>query len=454
MRKLLVAGVVVAALLVGCETKSPSGPEGLSGTTSTTTSIPPGPTPTTTTSSSTTTSVSIRNIALAFAAFNPPANVPSQMTLFARLLTAASAQAAAFAGPGGPNNQSAPENEYEITGVYVMLNGTTGTVSGVLGGTLDPLETGGVFIGRLTARTPSGCTAEREFSGTMSSLGLQWGGGAPGTSTCTPSPLAMASISMLRTTSDAPLPQPPATTSSTSTTTTSVGCTYSLSATTASVGSGSSTQFVDVNTQPGCGWSAQSFADWLTVRPPQGGSGPARVFYDVATNGTSSSRTGRLFIAGNNLNVTQAAALPDLTPGAPVPISCTVTPGTAADTLTVAIRVRNIGAANAGPSNTQVVFVTFGSSGPTTVVRPTGAIAAGSETGTSSNPDPTFPVNADSCFADLDEDGTEVCNFTVTVDFPSPAVTESDESAASNQAQGQCTRELGEESRLVRPRSN
>ncbi len=411
MRKVLIAGVVVSALLVACETKSPSGPEGLTPTTSTTTSVTPTTTPTTTTSS-TTTSVSIRSIAMAFGVVSPPPDIPSQMTLFARLLTGTSAPATAFSAPSGANTQSAPENEYEITGVYVMLNGTTGTVNGVLGGALDPLETGGVFIGRLTARTPSGCTAEREFSGTLSLLTLRWTGGAPGTSSCTPSPLAMASISMLRTSSDAPLPVPPSTTSSSSTTTTSVPCTYSLNPTSASVGGGSSTQSVAIVTQPGCGWSAQSFDGWLTVRPPQGGTGSATVFYDVAA--TSTSRVGRLRIAGIDFVVTQTVDFADLVPFLP--------PGAASycrrddEVGDLLVAVRNQGTANAVGSDTTVTFYVSGKPVPTT--RPTPAIAAGAN-----SPDVSFPIPS-GCF-------NPNCVFDIRVNS-NGAVTESN--TTNNQA--------------------
>ena len=425
MRKVLIAGVVLSALIVACETKSPSGPEGLAPTTSTTTtSVPAPPTPTTTTSS-TTTSLSIRNIALAFGVVNPPPNIPSQMNLFARLITGVSAPTLAFSSTGGPNTQSEPENEYEITGVYVMLNGTTGTVNGVLGGTLDPLQTGGVFIGRLTARTPSGCTAEREFSGTLSLLSLQWTGGAPGTSTCQPSPLAMASLSMLRTTADAPLPQPPVTTSSISTTTTTVACTYSLSPTTASFDSSGGTGSVTVTAPAGCGWSAQSFADWITILPPHGQAGSGTVSYQVAAT-TTERLNGRLLIAGQNFFVNQSAPPADLMP---MTISCSAAGAGQAQTVTVT--VRNAGPGAAGPSTTRIDFI--GSEDPTDPAdqRINTTMAAG----TSQNVMATIPGD---CYSGINTT-TESCTLIITADVNGEVTETSD---VNNVTKGACTRPL------------
>ena len=116
------------------------------------------------------------------------------------------------------------ENEYKVTGVFVMANGTTGTVDGELDGASNPLETGGEFEGSLTANTPSGCTASRDFSGAITTSNLQLVGGTPGaTQNCTSNPLmSFSNISMLRSDPGAPLPTPPPTTSVT--TTTVVGC--------------------------------------------------------------------------------------------------------------------------------------------------------------------------------------------------------------------------------------
>lgn len=456
MRKLLAAGILLSVLILACETKTPSGPEGLTLTTSTTTTStppPPGVTTTSSSSSSTTTSIVLGSLAASYKAFPPPPpNVPSEVTLFLKLLTVTATAPADRALASLGFGAGVTEIEYSVTGVYVMGNGTTGTIAGELGGSMNPLETGGEFDGSLTARTfgPSGCTGQRDFAGTLSTQNLNWVGGAAGPdqgpNPCASNPLmAFSSMSMLRSDPSAPLPTPPptsTTTSAASTTTSSVNCTYSLKPSSdPNVPSSGGARSVAIGTQAGCGWSAQSFADWISINPPFGGSGPATVTYNVAAN-SSGSRTGRLVIAGIDFLVTQDAALPDLTP-LPVTVACTTTGSGPSEVLNVAVRVRNVGAALAGASTTRVVFTTFSAPGPVTDDTPTGAIAAGGATGSPANPDPVFSVNADSCFADLDENGTEDCNFTITVDVGG-AVTESNETAASNQAPGQCSRDLGE----------
>src|SRR6185436_17120041 len=97
MRKLLVAGVL-AVLLVGCETKTPVEPNVTPTTAPTTTTVPPTPGQTTTVS--TTTTAVLGSLARNYKAFpTPPANVPSEMTLFFELLTGAPATAPAASGP-------------------------------------------------------------------------------------------------------------------------------------------------------------------------------------------------------------------------------------------------------------------------------------------------------------------------------------------------------------------
>src|SRR6185503_6545416 len=169
-----------------------------------------------------------------------------------------------------------------------------------------PLETGGEFKGALFATAPSGCNSQREFNGTISAVNLNWTGGAVGTTNnpCSPNLLtAFNSMTMLRNDANAPLPTPPSTTSSTSTTTTP--CSYSLSPTSDSVPSAGGTRSVAINTQAGCAWSAQTFAAFITVNPPFGGTGPATVTYNVASSTTA--RSGNLLIAGIQFPVVQSA---------------------------------------------------------------------------------------------------------------------------------------------------
>lgn len=417
MRKLYVPGLLLCAVIAGCETKTPSGPSGVTPTTSTTTTSVPPPGPTTT-SSTTTTSVVIAALARRYTAFNPPANVPSEMTLFFELLGGAG-----FAEPMGAvstGRNRATENEYKVTGVYIMGNGTTGTVTGELGGSDNPLETGGEFEGSLTATMPSGCTALREFDGTITGTALQWSGGAVGTTSnpCSPNPLmAFSSMSMLRFDTGAPLPTPPPTTSSIATTTTTILCTYSLSASSDTVSSTGGVRSVNIIAPAGCAWSAQSFADWITVQPPYGGSGDATITYNVAAS--TAARSGMLLIGGIQFPVNQGAPvvpadLVHFTPVGESPLCRTD------DSGNLLIGVTNQGAGNAGASVTRVVFTTSG--GPVTTDMPTPALAVGSPP-----VDVTFVIPGGCYISD--------CTFTSTVNATG-TVTES--STANNSAPGFC----------------
>jgi len=430
MRKLVGAGILLCAVIAGCETKSPSGPSGLTPTTSTTTTTVPGPAPTTTTSTTTTTMV-LGALARRYSTFQPPPNVPSEMTLFFELI-----QAPAVASITGftTGRNAVTENEYKVTGVYIMGNGTTGTVTGELGGSLNPLETGGEFEGFLTATMPSGCTALRDFTGVITSQTLQWTGGTVGTTSnpCSPNPLtAFNTISMLKFDTGAPLPTPPSTTSSISTTTTTVTCTTSLSPTSDQVPSAGGVRTVTITAPAGCAWSAQSFASWITVQPPYGGSGTATITYNVAA--TTTARTGTLLIGGITFPVAQAAPVTTTTTTSTTTTSVIPLADLVPDTIVgtagvVACRtdisgnllvgVRNQGPGNAGASLTRVVFST---APPTTSDVSTAAVTSGAVV------DATVPFPS-SCFS-------PDCFFSVTVNV-NGAVSES--STANNGATGTC----------------
>ncbi len=164
MSKQLVSVFLLGAL-IACETKTPSGPSGVTPTTSTTTTVSPTTAPTTTT----TTIPVITSLARSFKAFPPPPpNQPSEMTLFFKLIAASPVVAQAVEGVTASANG---ENIYIVSGVYVMGNGTTGAVDGELKG-VNPLENGGNFGGSITAKTPSGCQAERDFGGSLNSSEL------------------------------------------------------------------------------------------------------------------------------------------------------------------------------------------------------------------------------------------------------------------------------------------
>lgn len=410
MRKLLGPGLLLCAVLAACETKSPTGPSGNTPTTTTTTTVL-APTTTTTSSSTTTTGV-LASLARRYTAFQPPPNVPADMTLFFELLQG---------GPVGgltaftPGRKGVLENEYKVTGVYVMLNGTTGTITGELGEALDPLETGGEFEGNLTATMSSGCTATRDFVGTVTSQTLQWTGGATGTTSnpCSPNPLtAFSTISMLRFDPNAPLPTPR------STTTTTIACSFSLTPTSDSVPSAGGARTVALTAPAGCAWTAQSFATWISTPSPSSGTGPATISYTVAAS--TAARSGSLLIAGLPFVVSQdAPPLSDLRPEPPV--------GTAAGVVVcrtdtggnLLIGVRNLGPGDAGASVTRVVFTS--PVPPVTTDGATPALTSGSVM------DVPFAIPS-SCY-------NPNCNFTVTVNVDG-AVSES--STANNGATGSC----------------
>jgi len=437
MRKLLGPGLLLFAAIAGCETKTPSGPSGNTPTTSTTTSsVTPTTTPTTTTSSSSTSTIVLGSLVRRYTAFQPPPNIPADMTLFFELIPALPVTT----GAGGGGRQSAfgiTENEYKVTGVFVMGNGTTGTVTGELGGSLNPLETGGEFKGALFATAPSGCNSQREFNGTISAVNLNWTGGAVGTTNnpCSPNLLtAFNSMTMLRNDANAPLPTPPSTTSSTSTTTTP--CSYSLTPTSDSVPSSGGTRSVAISTQAGCAWSAQSFAAFITVNPPFGGAGPATVTYNVASSTTA--RSGNLLIAGIQFPVVQSAPVtttttsvaPDLVPSTPLagppPDYCRVDPN---GILTIG--VNNQGTGPAGGSVTRVAYVVPVGTPPASEDIPTPSIPAG---GPPVDVRTTSPIPG-VCFRSQ----TGNCDFTITVNAGVPPVVEGPPAAQNNSASGFCT---------------
>ncbi|MCC6368193.1 MAG: S-layer homology domain-containing protein [Bryobacterales bacterium] len=85
-------------------------------------------------------------------------------------------------------------------------------------------------------------------------------------------------------------------------------CIYSLSQAATSAGASGDLRQVGVQTAQGCNWSASSNASWLTVLSGASGSGNGAVRYSVASNPSSSSRTGTLTIGGVAYSVTQTAA--------------------------------------------------------------------------------------------------------------------------------------------------
>lgn len=99
-------------------------------------------------------------------------------------------------------------------------------------------------------------------------------------------------------------------------------CAYSLSPESQSFAAAGGTDTVSVSSAGGCGWTATSNNDWIVVTSGAVGSGVGTVGYSVASNATSTSRTGSLSIAGRTFTVTQAGALAipaGLNPGSAYP---------------------------------------------------------------------------------------------------------------------------------------
>jgi len=161
---LIASGAVLAAVLVGCESKNPVGPGTVSVETATTT---------------TTTAVPARR----YVTFTPTPTAPADMTLFFELVSSGVL-------PGS--------EKYTVFGLFKTGNGSSGEVNGQLTGSPD----NGQFAGRLTV-VISGCTAEREFSGQLNSQLLRWAGGTT-LRDCPGSPLGFPELLLLK--SDLPPP--------------------------------------------------------------------------------------------------------------------------------------------------------------------------------------------------------------------------------------------------------
>jgi hypothetical protein len=86
------------------------------------------------------------------------------------------------------------------------------------------------------------------------------------------------------------------------------GCSYSLSEESVSVPAGSGSATIAVSTNPGCGWTASSNADWISVTEGNSGIGSAAVTLSIEANGGTSTRTGAVNIAGRVVVIIQSTA--------------------------------------------------------------------------------------------------------------------------------------------------
>ncbi len=87
------------------------------------------------------------------------------------------------------------------------------------------------------------------------------------------------------------------------------GCTFAVTPSSANYSSSSATGSVQVTTGVGCSWTATApGGSFVTITGGASGSGNGTVTYSVASNGTASSRTTTLAIAGQSFVVTQSAS--------------------------------------------------------------------------------------------------------------------------------------------------
>jgi hypothetical protein len=85
------------------------------------------------------------------------------------------------------------------------------------------------------------------------------------------------------------------------------GCTFALNPTSRPAPVGSSTGTFNVVAGTGCGWSATTTDQWITITAGASGSGNGSVNYSVAAN-TGPARTGRITVGGQTFTIEQADA--------------------------------------------------------------------------------------------------------------------------------------------------
>jgi len=203
--------------------------------------------------------------------------VPWDISLFFNIPGGAVVAGATTAATSG--DAAAGDN---LTGTFVNSTGFAGTLTGVLTGNLE----GGAFDGTLSTITPSGCTAERRFSGPVNTLGLNWSPGAQVNDCGGTSPLT----SGIQAAAAPPTAPPP--------------CSYTATATGTSVPAAGGTGTVSVAAGTGCNWFATSSAGFVTLSASQG-TANGSVQFTVAAN-TGAQRTAIVVVAGQSFTITQA----------------------------------------------------------------------------------------------------------------------------------------------------
>jgi PKD domain len=204
--------------------------------------------------------------------------IPSDLTLFFRLLTSAS--------PLPEGNDAAGlqavdgDFTYTVTGTFKTPNGTTGTITGRLEGVVEP-KPAGDFTGRLIAN-PTGCSATRNFSGPITATSLQWDAGSMVRNTCATNPLGFTSLSLVQTNA------PPVTTTSSTTTTTTTTTTIPAPPPPTTIPIPPLTGGTITSSPSGTGLLNATDYSFSYTTPPTGGVPPYTYSWSFGDGGTAS----------------------------------------------------------------------------------------------------------------------------------------------------------------------
>jgi hypothetical protein len=87
-------------------------------------------------------------------------------------------------------------------------------------------------------------------------------------------------------------------------------CAYDVEPDSADVPAAATDGTVAVQTNLGCGWTAQSDQSWLTIVAGAAGSGPGVITYRAASNDSTAERTAQITVNGAAFTVRQAGASP------------------------------------------------------------------------------------------------------------------------------------------------
>jgi subtilisin family serine protease len=140
---------------------------------------------------------------------------------------------------------------------------------------------------------------------------------------------------------------------------TSATCVTAITPPSRAFGATGGTNVVNISAPTNCSWSGQATVAWITITANGSGTGSRSLKYQVASNPTSSSRTGEIIIAGRVHTVTQA--------GSTTPCSYSISPtgqafGSSGGTGSVGVTA-GTGCGWTAVSNAAFITVTGGASG-------------------------------------------------------------------------------------------